>query len=395
MRSSLLAMLLVLAATGNSWGQSSWQPAQAFGAPQAQPLPPGGTWTADGGVAHSPLPETGSAVGGCSHCGSTPLGGSCPACGDSRPLGGSQGGSFASRWFAAQEYLLLRTHFSEALAFARIRDSVGAGGFERSVRAEELDFDYESSFRSVLGYHWNDCTDIRFTYWHLDVDTRVNGTAGVGETIVDPYGGYALTGQDISATAAVKMNVYDLEVVRPVEFRRPNLGLDYSAGLRFADVEQFSGATVRNAGAIASAGQFEAEFFGVGPYFTVAGELTAPRRKRFSLLAKSGMALLVGQYDVSTQMRVPGVMSGGQEADRTRMVPVAEAELGGEFRATDYLTFSAGWLFQGWWNIGASGGTFDLENTPLAATGDAAFVGTDDSDIMSFDGLFLRAELEF
>jgi hypothetical protein len=42
---------------------------------------------------------------------------------------------------------------------------------------------------------------------------------------------------------------------------------------------------------------------------------------------------------------------------------------------------SAGWMFQSWWDLGASGGTFG-----------GWFSGADDSNIMSFDGLFLRAE---
>ena len=364
MKKLLLITLCMLGAAGSSWAQefSSTQ----FPDPRSGlPLPHN---TGEFAVAAEPSRWEGDGEG---------LG---------RPL------SLASRWYASQEYLLIRTHFSEALAFARA-DLAGAPA-NVSVRAEELDFDYESSFRTVLGYHWNNCTDIRFRYWHLDVDTTVPGTAGPTEIIVDPYGGFAAAGESIAATAAVEMNIYDLEVVRPINLHRPNLGLDYSAGLRFADVEQFSDSTIRTGGAIKSRGEFAAEFFGVGPYVSLTGKASPANHPRFSLLSKWGMALLVGQYDVSTQMTVPGVQGGGQRADRTRLVPVAEAELGGQWRATDYLTLSAGWLVQGWWNLGASGGTFDGENTPLAPM-DAAFVGTDDADIMSFDAVFLRGEVEF
>ena len=44
--------------------------------------------------------------------------------------------------------------------------------------------------------------------------------------------------------------------------------------------------------------------------------------------------------------------------------------------------------------MGASGGTFDGENLPVAPI-DTAFGGADDADIMSFDGLFLRAEIGY
>ena len=50
----------------------------------------------------------------------------------------------------AVQYLLLRTHFSEGLAFARVSDSLAGGVFNRRVSAAELDFDYESSFRTML-----------------------------------------------------------------------------------------------------------------------------------------------------------------------------------------------------------------------------------------------------
>lgn len=305
--------------------------------------------------------------------------------------------SQTSRWFAGQEYLLLRTHFSEALAFARVRDTMPGGVFTRRVQSEELDFDYESSFRSTLGYHLNNGADLRFTFWHLDVDTLVTGVAGVGETIADPYGGLAMTGSDIAASAAVKMNVYDLEFVRPLHFTRPNVGFEYSAGFRFADVEQSSVSTIRNGGVTTSQGIFTTDFFGVGPYMSLTGKASPPRFERLSLVSKMATALLVGHYEVGSQFTVPGMLDGAQEAERTRMVPVIEMELGSEWRATDRLTISSGWLFQAWFNLGASGGTFD-PNAGAAGGGvfdEPMFVGTDDADIMSFDGLFVRAELDF
>ena len=44
-----------------------------------------------------------------------------------------------------------------------------------------------------------------------------------------------------------------------------------------------------------------------------------------------------------------------------------------------HLTFSAGWLFQAWFDLGVSGGTDG-----------GKFTEVDDSNIMSFDGLFVR-----
>ena len=68
-------------------------------------------------------------------------------------------------------------------------------GLTRRVAADELDFDYESSFKLFLGYHLHDCADVRLTYWFLDTETLVSGTAGAGQTIVDPFGNLGLTGR--------------------------------------------------------------------------------------------------------------------------------------------------------------------------------------------------------
>jgi hypothetical protein len=298
------------------------------------------------------------------------------------------------RWFGGAEYRFLRPHFSEAVGFATVTDRLGPLGLARQVEAHELDFDYESSFRLFLGYHLNDCADVRLTYWFLDSETTVLGTADLGQTIVDPFGNLGLAGSSVNATASVQMNVFDLEYLRPLEFNCAGVGFLYTAGLRFADVDQFYDATITNAaGAVTSDGRFDVDFFGVGPYLSLTGQTRHGSRGQFSLFAKGAAALLVGQYDISTEVTVPGAV-GSQTADRERTVPVSESELGMAWRPNDCWTFSAGWLFAAWFNLGASGGTFDGERLPLAPV-DTAFGGADDADIMSFDGLFLRAELGY
>ena len=96
-----------------------------------------------------------------------------------------------SGWFAGADYRLLRTHFSEAVAFATLTAGAGSQGPDLSVTASELDFDYQSSFALFAGYHINDNTDVKFSYWHLDTSTGVSGAAGPGQVIVDPFGNLA------------------------------------------------------------------------------------------------------------------------------------------------------------------------------------------------------------
>ena len=83
--------------------------------------------------------------------------------------------------------------------------------------------------------------------------------------------------------------------------------------------------------------------------------------------------MLVGQYDISTEVTLPGVI-GEQTADRVRTVPVLESELGMAWRPTDCFRVSAGWVFQAWFNLGtraarstASGYPSRRSTQPLAA----------------------------
>ena len=100
-------------------------------------------------------------------------------------------------------------------------------------------------------------------------------------------------------------------------------------------------------------------------------------------MAKGAGSLLVGDYDVSSSAFFNGA-GGRQIADRTRMVPVLEGELGIMWQPSPGFSLTGGWLAQAWSNIGTSGGTFG-----------GTFVQTDDSDIMSFDGLYVRGLFNF
>jgi len=297
-------------------------------------------------------------------------------------------------WFGGVEYRFMRATFSEAIAFATVTDSIGPGGFQRQVQGQELKFDYDSSMRFYFGSHIGDSQDIRFSYWYFDTDVAVNGAAAANQTIVDPFGniGLGAAGATIATNASVNMNVFDLEYLQTMHFPSQDVDFQYSAGLRFADVNQDYTSVIRHGGVLTSSGLFTADFSGVGPYLSLMGSTS--RDRRFSLFAKGGAAILIGSYDVASQIAVPGIATGGQTADRTRAVPVLESELGASWYATDRLTISAGWLFQSWFNLGTSGGTFDGENLPVAPV-DTVFGQTDDADIMSFDGLFVRAEVWF
>jgi len=89
-------------------------------------------------------------------------------------------------WFGGVDYLWVRPHFSEAVAFTRGSQSPTT----YQTVAEELGFDYDSSLRAFAGFRLADGNGaIRLTYWYLDGDTSVDGTvSGPGQFIVDPFG---------------------------------------------------------------------------------------------------------------------------------------------------------------------------------------------------------------
>jgi hypothetical protein len=94
--------------------------------------------------------------------------------------------------------------------------------------------------------------------------------------------------------------------------------------------------------------------------------------------------LLVGEDVIRSSNSPNAVFTASQQESLTRTLPVIETELGASWRIGDSLNLSAGWMFQAWFDMGTSGGQFG-----------GLFAGADDSNIMSFDGAFLRGEWTF
>jgi hypothetical protein len=301
---------------------------------------------------------------------------------------------------AGADYLLIRPHFSEAVAFAQGRQTASS----LSTRARELDFDYDSNFRAFIGLRSGcDGDEVRFTYSRITGETEVNGAVTQpGDFIVDPFGNLAgavvvvdpssglfgtpLVGGDrIETRAEVELNVFDLEFIRPFNLNSPSWWMSWSAGLRVADIEQFYESSVTAGGLPLAYGDFSAEFIGAGPRLGLEGRRYFANGN-FGVFARGYGSLLVGDYDVanSNTVNLPTTFVGSQSSSMTRLIPVAEAEFGGMWQPSDMLKISAGWLFQSWFDLGTSGGTFG-----------GFFAGADDGNTMSFDGLFIRAEVGF
>lgn len=316
----------------------------------------------------------------------------CRQCCSSSPCGLSDPGLYAGA-----EFLLVRPHFSEAIAFAQgIQTPTSL-----QTRGRELQFDYDPSLRFFMGYRFTGGGELRFTYWCADSDISVEGTPAAGEFFVDPFGsvvgavavidpsdarfGTVLVGGDLIRTrATVQTNVYDLDWIKPTLVRYPNWVLNWSAGVRIADIDQYYESVITSGGAFFSRGDFVVDFIGAGPRLGLEARRHFGAQGRFSLFVSGHGALLLGEDVIRFTNAPNAVFVATQEKSLTRTLPVMEAELGASWQIGNSLGLSAGWSFQAWFDMGTSGGQFG-----------GYLAGADDSNVMSFDAMFLRAEWTF
>lgn len=288
---------------------------------------------------------------------------------------------YCSPIYFGAEYLLLRAHFSQAIAFAQVTDSIQNGIPNEQSNAREINFRYNSAFRTYLGYHLSPDSDLQVTYFHLNTSVAVNGTPALSNQFyIDAFADRAAFGQTMATKSSIQLNIFDIDYVRPYVVKQGKVGFRVATGLRFADIRQhYDSTTYTAAGLLQGQGVFNTRFFGVGPHFSVLAQARRRANSPFSLMARAATSLLVGGYSVSSGAVFPGVAGGGQAASRTLTVPVIEAELGGAWQPTETLMFTAGWLFQAYYDLGVSGGTDG-----------GKFIEADTSNIMAFDGLFVR-----
>jgi Legionella pneumophila major outer membrane protein precursor len=288
----------------------------------------------------------------------------------------------AGRIYAGADYLLLRAHFSEAIAFVQVTDSLQNGLPHEQSQAQELNFSYNSAFRTYLGYHLSPVSDLQFTYLHINTSVAVNGTSSSpAQFNIDAFGDRAGFGQSIQTNANVQLNAFDFDYVKPFVLNQGCFGVRASAGVRLADVRQSYGSNTFDAlGGVIGQGAFATHFFGAGPHLGLQAQARRRPDSSFSLIARGAGSILVGGYDISSGAVFTGVGGASQAASHTLTVPVIEAELGAAWQPTPSFTLSAGWMFQAWFDLGVSGGT-----------NGGKYIEVDDSNIMSFDGLFTRA----
>lgn len=153
----------------------------------------------------------------------------------------------SSGFLAGGDYLFIRPHFSEAVAFAAGTQTPAS--FD--MQAVGLDFNYDSSLRAFLGYRTNSGSEVRFTYWNMRGDVAVNGAAAVpGTFIIDPFGGVVgafvnpltglpVAGGDAIATrATVNLNICDIDYILAPLYSESWFTCAAFTGVRIADIDQ-------------------------------------------------------------------------------------------------------------------------------------------------------------
>lgn len=330
-------------------------------------------------------------------------------CGPGHMMGG-----WGKSFFIGGEYLLLRPHFSDSTAFIRNDASQNGSNFAFHEQSIDFDYDYESQFRGYMGFRLDQCqSEIRFTFWNMNFFTDAPSQAPVpavpaGQTIppityVNNIDTAASDPGDImTADSALDLNVYDVDFSKRVTFNKvpcntgccgpcfvpcPGWDMEFTLGVRVADIDREYRSTVYDVqGAQKSTGQIDAKFVGAGPRLGIQGRRFFGSTGCWYAYGKGSGALLVGNWErnitrftADTGTTLLTTSNGGH----TRTIPVTEIELGMAYQPNRWLNFSAGWLFQTWWDMGAY------------EAASASFIPLDDGNILSFDGLTIRGELTF
>jgi hypothetical protein len=352
----------------------------------------------------------------CDSCQSDSCQGGCCAAGGC-PLGFLHGGGGAGgggilhggQVIVGGEYLYVRPTFSQALSAIK---TTGFGSSNTVDNHVEFDFDYDHAFRGYVGYRLPDCCcELIGSY------TRITGDAwascednAVDEFCVGPNELNTPDGGRLDSDLRVRLNAYDLELSKTIMFGCPcwpigpgcvvpyaNCGgcrtaccpawdVTWFLGARFADLGWGSNYTTFSAtSATLSNSSTVMQFHGAGPRAGLRVRKYFGRQGGMSLFARGTGSLLIGNYELGTT-----VTSGGatlqRVVDARRIVPVMELELGGSIHLGRNVTVSSGYMVQTWFDMGMS------DEFTNVLTG---FQPLDDSNLLSFDGFFLRGEVAF
>jgi len=305
---------------------------------------------------------------------------------------GTHGRALAGTWVGGADYLYVRPTFSEAIGFVESTFS----GSDLSQTRHPFTFGYQSSVRAFFGYRLQDCGgEILFTYTNLGGDAEAHSPTATGSTtFTGQLEINTSQGESLVSTANVDLNTYDIDFSKSIRLGDwgsgcetgctvcPRWDVQWSAGVRIADVDTDYGTRITNGDLLTSSGQTNVSLTGAGPRLGLLGRRTLGQRGWLSVFARGNISLLLSNYDVNSRRITTGNAASTQTetAALTRVIPVTEIEVGTTVRVASRTTLVAGYLFQAWHDMGITQGIGG--NLPSFDTG----------NIMSFDGLFVRGE---
>ncbi|MBI2825627.1 MAG: hypothetical protein HYX69_13165 [Planctomycetia bacterium] len=304
---------------------------------------------------------------------------------------------------AGGEALWIRPRFSESAALTRTVTS--QNGSTTTTTGDRINFDpgYQGGFRTYLGFRNARCGDeVRFTYSNFNGIDRKSGTATSNTAYCDFLCNSTTNpGDVINTSLRLNVNVWDLDFIRPFFFNAscgdccgpgcPPWDLRWFGGLRIGSINHFINSDVIPSSPSVGSETIAAssnKFTGFGPRMGLQGRRYFGPNGRWSLYAKGAGSLLVGnvaQYisNSSSAFDETNPIRTTLSARDSRIVPVAELEIGATWRVLPRLALSGGWNLQTWWDLG------------LQEVGSNSQPLLDDSNILGFDSFFLRGEFVF
>ena len=305
-------------------------------------------------------------------------------------------------FLAGGEGLLIRPHFSQAAGMTETttNTSTATSVFNQDI----INFNpgYQGAFRTYLG--WRDCQcgdEFRFTYFNYNGSDNLSGTATSNMSVCDFLCNTTPNpGDRVSTHFGLGANLWDFDCIRPFFCVPPcndpcgprchPWDLRWFAGVRVAYINHNISSLVTDnsaPGGIFAQATAANKFTGFGPRLGLQGRKYLGQNGRWSVYARGSGSLLVGNVyqDVTNSTPTGQLPTVTNLVSRnSRIIPVAELELGATWWMLPRFAVTGGWMLMSFWDLGLQ------ETGTIGAT-----PNLDDSNILSFDGFFVRGELVF
>jgi hypothetical protein len=323
----------------------------------------------------------------------------------------------SGQFFVTVDYLHVQAGFSDATAFIDRQLVNGTTSFDFN----QLEFDYESSYRIGGGYRLCGCgEEIRFLHTRLksEADDAFVSEAitGVGFRHIIPFKPPQFPGGRVEIDADVDVKSFDLEWAKTIplggrvccdcDCAGPCMGdcggcgdpcgascplweITWSAGIRYAEADWRRRWTSFNdvgaeIGGVVSAMDFD----GVGIKTGLEGRRYFFETGWLSVYGKGDISLLWGELDFDLQQRdeldLPTQVLVSNEV--RQIIPVTELEAGLTAQVTCNSRISGGYLLSAWHDLGFRDDFVNDITFPIVY---------DDANILGFHGWFVRAEIAY